>query len=203
MIKVAIIGPIGSGKSEVLRICSDMELPTISSDHIAKLLMELPGAAHDSILQEFGSKFAMESNPTRIDRHKLGEYVFTNPDRLKVLEDIIHPHVWQLATAFFMECETKGEKICFVEVTAPSESISHFFDEMLFVDTPFEIRKQRCLDRGMSEEDFKMRDAYQAQHFNYQIVTTKTVKNDSSVEDLEEKLKFVVGNISERDINSV
>lgn len=203
MIKVAIIGPIGSGKSEVLRILSDMELPTISSDHIAKLLMELPGTAHDAILQEFGTKFALASNPTRIDRHKLGEYVFNNPRRLKVLENIIHPHVWQLATAFFMECETKGEQICFVEVTAPSESISHFFDEMIFVDSSLEIRQQRCVDRGMKTDEFNLRDEYQAQHFDLQGITTRTLKNDSTIQVLQANLELLLVNILEKDVDSV
>lgn len=203
MYKVAIIGPIGSGKSEVLRICSDLDRPTISSDHIAKLLMELPGAAHDAILEEFGSDFSVPGKFGLIDRHKLGAFVFNNPEKLKILEDLIHPHVWQLATAFFMECETKGEEICFVEVSAPSEGISHQFDEMLLIATPTEVRKQRCIERGISAQDFDSRNTYQELHCQYSKLATRVIPNNDSIEELSIAIEIVIKEICESNKKSV
>ncbi len=197
MKKVAIIGPIGSGKSEVLRICSDMDLPTISSDHIARLLMELPGAAHDAILEEFGKDFSISGSFGKIDRHKLGEFVFSNPEKLRTLEDLIHPHVWQLATAFFLECESKEEEICFVEVSAPSESIANQFDELLMIVSPVNIRRDRCLNRGMEIEDFDARNQYQELHCRYSELATKEIQNSSSINDLEISMTDIIKTICE------
>lgn len=197
MHKVAIIGPIGSGKSEVLRISSDMDLPTISSDHISKLLMELPGAAHDAIIEEFGKEFSVPGSFGKIDRQKLAAYVFSHPEKLKVLEDLIHPHVWQLATAFFMECESKGEDICFVEVGVPSEAIAHRFDELFFIDSKKDVREKRCLDRGMSKEDFIARNLYQEEHCEYENLATRIIENNGSILDLENNINQIVNQLCE------
>src|SRR5690606_24893750 len=115
MHKVAVIGPIGCGKSEVIRICADMDLPTVSADHIAKMLLDLPGVAHDDVAEAFPDVVGPMG---KIDKRALAIDVFNNQEHLRLLESIIHPHVWQIVASFFMECEKKGEEFCFVEVSA-------------------------------------------------------------------------------------
>ena len=197
MQKVAIIGPIGSGKSEVLRICSDLDLPGISSDHIAKLLMELPGAAHDAIIEEFGNEFSQTGKFGVIDRSKLGEYVFSNPEKMKILENLLHPHVWQLATAFFLECEKKEEEICFIEVSPPSAGIASQFDEIIYISTNESIRSKRCIDRGMSQQDFDARNIYQGLHCQYLDISTETIENNQTIEDLQKSISQYIKRLLE------
>lgn len=194
MHKVAVIGPLGSGKSEIIRICAEKEFATISADHIARMLLELPGIAHDDVVQEFPQ---VANAHGKIDRHALADIVFHDSERLDELESIIHPHVWQIVAAFFMECENKGEDICFVEVNAPDETIRSRFDEMWCVDAPKEIRAQRCVERGMSRSDFASRDAFQQDHCDYRELATRVIDNISTTGDLENKINIYLSELTE------
>ncbi len=194
MHKIAVIGPLGSGKSEIMRICAELDYPTVSADHIAKMLLELPGIAHDDVVKEFPTVL---DGRKKIDRYKLAKLVFSNHERLKKLESIIHPHVWQIVASFFMECENKNEEICFVEVSAPDATISTRFDEMWCSVAPKDIRKHRCLERGMSEEDFEVRDEFQSQNINFEALCTRTIDNSGSVEELKVNLSNILSELTE------
>lgn len=194
MHKVAVIGPLGSGKSEIIRICSEMDFPTISSDHIARMLLELPGVAHDDVAQAFPAVIDMVG---RIDRKKLAADVFHNHEHLVLLESIIHPHVWQIVASFFMECEKKSEEFCFVEVTAPDQTIQTRFDEMWLVTADVEVRKNRCVERGMSGEDFDARNAFQLSQVDYEELATRTLINDNNMDELSTRVREICNELSE------
>lgn len=194
MHKVAIIGPLGAGKSEIVRICSEMEFPTVSADHIARMLLDLPGIAHDDVATAFPD---VVDAAGRINRHNLAEDVFHNHKHLRVLEGIIHPHVWQIVASFFMECENKGEEICFVEVSAPDDSIRTRFDEMWCAQADTSVREARSVERGMTTEDFRARDAFQQEHCNYEELSTRIISNEGSVEDLTKKIKDMLSDLTE------
>ncbi len=194
MHKVAVIGPLGSGKSEIVRICSEMDFPTVSADHIAKMLLELPGIAHDDVVQAFPG---VVDDRGRIDRHRLAQDVFHDHDHLKLLESIIHPHVWQIVTSFFMECENKNEEICFVEVSAPDDSIKTRFDEMWCVTASHAIREQRCVERGMTAEDFSLRNDFQEAHVDFEDLCSRTIVNEGSKENLVQTIQSMCSDLAE------
>ena len=194
MHKVAIIGPLGSGKSEIVRICAEFEFPTVSADHIARMLLDLPGIAHDDVVKAFPS---VVDPSGRINRHALAEDVFHNHEHLELLEGIIHPHVWQIVTSFFMECENKKEEICFVEVSAPDSSIRTRFDEMWCVTAPHSVRENRCVERGMSMEDFEIRNQFQETHVDYADLATRTIVNEGSVSDLTKIIRGICDELAE------
>lgn len=194
MHKVAVIGPLGAGKSEILRICAEKDFPTVSADSIARMLIEMPGIARDDVIKEFPYVIGADG---RIDRRKLAEEVFANYEKLKTLESIIHPHVWQVVASFFMECENKGEQVCFVEVTAPDETISQRFDEMWCAVADYEVRKARCVARGMTPEDFVARDRYQMEHINFSELATREIENSSSTGELEQIISTYLSDLTE------
>ncbi len=194
MHKVAVIGPIGSGKSEIVRICAEMDFPTVSADHIAKMLLELPGVAHDDVVQAFPDVVGPLG---KIDRHALAKDVFNNAEHLKLLESLVHPHVWQIVASFFMECENKGEEFCFVEVSAPDETIKTRFDEMWCVDANEELRKSRCIDKGMTKLDFKNRNSFQAEHVDFDALASRKILNEGTKEQLLETIKAYCSELAE------
>lgn len=194
MHKIAIIGPLGSGKSEIIRICSDLEYPTVSADHIARMLLDLPGVAHDDVTRAFPDVVDPRG---RIDRHKLAEDVFHNHEHLQLLEGIIHPHVWQIVASFFMECESKGEEICFVEVSAPDDSIKTRFDEMWCVSAPHKVRENRCVKRGMAAQDFEIRNQFQEMHVDFADLSSRTIENAGTEQQLTDKIKSMCSDLSE------
>lgn|GEM_PF-1283952 len=194
MHKVAVIGPIGSGKSEIVRICSEMDFPTVSADHIAKMLLELPGIAHDDVAKAFPNVVGPMG---KIDRRALAQDVFNNQEHLRLLESLIHPHVWQIVASFFMECEKKHEDFCFVEVSAPDETIKTRFDEMWCVDASKDLRKARCISRGMSEQDFENRNMFQSEHVDFEDLASRKIMNEGTPEELQATIKAYCSEMAE------
>jgi dephospho-CoA kinase len=90
---IGLTGNIATGKSVVRRMLSNAGALGIDADVIAHRML-YPGApAYQPVLNTFGEKILSEDR--QISRRKLGETVFNNPEKLAVLETLIHPAVTQ------------------------------------------------------------------------------------------------------------
>ena len=90
MLQVGITGGIGSGKSLVCKIFQVLEIPVYDADSRAKLLMIGDEVLVNQIKKEFGNE--AYSNGV-LNRKHIGEKAFGDPEKLKVLDDLVHPRV--------------------------------------------------------------------------------------------------------------
>ncbi len=90
-LEVGITGGIGSGKSIVCRIFHCLGIPIYDADSRAKKLMTTDGILVEQIKKEFGT---LSYHPDgSLNRAHLSQTVFGNPERLKTLNDLVHPRV--------------------------------------------------------------------------------------------------------------
>lgn len=92
---IVLTGGIGSGKSEATRQFSALGVPIVDTDVIAHTLTAPNGAAITPIIESFGKAF-IEQNGA-LDRQKMREHIFTNPQSKTILEAIMHPRIYQVA----------------------------------------------------------------------------------------------------------
>lgn len=131
MLKVGVTGGIGSGKSVVARILQVLGVPVYYADTAAKRLMETDEALRAAIQAHFGEA-AYEGQ--RLNRSWLAAQVFGQPDKIAMLNSLVHPVViadgqrWmqqQTApyvakeAALFFESGSAGEMDMIVGVYAP------------------------------------------------------------------------------------
>jgi dephospho-CoA kinase len=131
MLKVGITGGIGSGKSVVARILQVLGVPVYYADAAAKRLMETDEALKAAIQAHFGEG---AYDGQRLNRSWLAAQVFGQPDRIALLNSLVHPVViadsrrWmqqQTApyvvkeAALFFESGSAGEMDVIVGVYAP------------------------------------------------------------------------------------
>jgi len=90
---IGLTGNIATGKSLVLGMLRDLGATTIDADELVHHLMRRGGPLYDPIVAEFG-RGILDGNG-EIDRRKLGEIVFADPQALARLERITHPGVIQ------------------------------------------------------------------------------------------------------------
>jgi dephospho-CoA kinase len=88
MLKVGLTGGMGSGKSTVAGILEVLGVPVYYADAAAKRLMEEDGPLRDAITRAFGAQSFREG---RIDRAWLAAYVFSDPERTRFLNSLVHP----------------------------------------------------------------------------------------------------------------
>lgn len=91
VLKLGLTGGIGSGKSTLARLLQSLGADVIDADAISRACTDIGGAAIPAIAQTFGSAFiAIDGS---LDRQRMREHVFAQPDARKVLERIVHPLV--------------------------------------------------------------------------------------------------------------
>jgi dephospho-CoA kinase len=90
-IRVGLTGGIGSGKSTVLQMLAELGAAAIDADAISRATTAAGGAAIGAIAQRFGPDFIGPDGA--LDRARMREHAYADPDARKHLEDIIHPLV--------------------------------------------------------------------------------------------------------------
>lgn len=91
MIWIGMTGSIATGKTLVCNYLLEKGHIVIDADAIVHKLLETESPCYNSILAHFGTDFFDENK--QILKKKLGDYVFSNRDKLKELEAIVHPEV--------------------------------------------------------------------------------------------------------------
>lgn len=91
MLRVGLTGGLASGKSFVGRTLAELGCLLIQADELGRLVEEPSGEAYDDIVREFGRDILRYDG--RIDRRRLAAIVFHDPERLKQLNALVHPHV--------------------------------------------------------------------------------------------------------------
>ena len=172
---IVITGPIGSGKSEALKIIKKLGYLTVDLDVISNEILE-----SDKGIKFLDSTFPDCINENSIDRTRLANIVFKNKDQLNILESFLHPKVQEKLLSILK----KNEGFTFIEVSAPKSVIDLF--KCVVIWSPKEVRIKRLLDRGMDEEDITNRINNQPNDEWWYSIGTLIENN--KIEDLENKL---------------
>jgi dephospho-CoA kinase len=148
MIKIALTGSIGMGKSTVARMFEAAGVPVFDADAVVRKLQG-PGGA---LIEKIGELFPGCVRSGTLDRDCLAEIVLADRSKLAILEGIVHPAVRDWREAFIEEhrdapalmfeipllFETGGEKD---------------FDKVIVVSAPAEVQRARVLEReGMTAD---------------------------------------------------
>lgn len=91
MLNIGLTGGIGSGKSTVDRFFREKGAYIIDFDELAHFVEEPNRTAWTKIISTFGSHILNEDNT--INREKLGDIVFRDNEKLKILNSIVHPAI--------------------------------------------------------------------------------------------------------------
>ena len=88
---VGLTGSIGAGKSQVAGFLQDLGAAVIDADHLAREAVQPHSAACTQIAKALGNDFI--SAQGSLERVKLAEHIFANPEAKSKLEQIVHPRV--------------------------------------------------------------------------------------------------------------
>lgn len=144
---IGLTGGIACGKSKVADIFSELGYYTIDSDLISRKVMEKGEAAYIKIVEYFGKDILDENE--NIIRKKLGSIVFTDKDKLKVLEEIVHPAIFNYEKKLRSEIFGKNDKAVIITHAAKmieSKSYTHY-DALIVVTADKDIQLSRLIKR--------------------------------------------------------
>jgi len=149
MLIVGVTGGIASGKSLVAKILKDSGAHLIDADRIVHELLMPDQKAWEEVLEYFGS--GIQSPDGTIDRRKLGELVFNDPDKRAWLNSCLHPKVFAEYTSQVKHlCDRTPECIVIFDAALLIETGYHRkMDMTIVVYANQEQQLERLMSRNM------------------------------------------------------
>ncbi len=189
MTRVGLTGGVGSGKSTVSAILSELGAVVIDADLLAREVVAPGTEGLAAVVEAFGPDVLGPDGG--LDRPRLGALVFADPERRRALESIIHPRV--RARAAEIEAAAPAGAVVVHDIPLLAETgQAASFDAVVVVDVPVEVQVDRMVRiRGMSEADARARIAAQAGRDTRLAIATYVVANTGSLDELRARVAEV------------
>jgi dephospho-CoA kinase len=159
-LRIGVTGPIGCGKSQVVRWLSELGVHVVDADAEARAVTAPGHPTHDLVLRRWPEAAAPDGT---LDRRALGRIVFDDPAALRELEQIVHPAVRPRILARIDEAERAGAPAVVIEAIKLVEGgLAAHCDEVWLVSCDPHVQRHRLVDRGLSREEADQRMAAQA-----------------------------------------
>jgi len=175
---IGILGGIGSGKSTVAAEFAKLGCKVIDADRIAHELFTKK-TIKEKIVVAFGRTIL--DSKGEIDRNRLGRIVFTDADKLSVLNGIIHPLVMEHAEELIEQYKRQNQvKAIVLDMPLLVEvGWAKRCDRLVFIDCEREIREKRAKNLGFDKNQFKIRENFQISLDNKINLADNRIENNS------------------------
>jgi dephospho-CoA kinase len=153
MLRVGLTGGLASGKSFVGEAFERLGCHLIKADDLGHEVVLPGGEAYAAVVREFGPQI-LDPGGT-INRRKLAAEVFDRPDRLAVLNGLVHPPVRRREEALLAEIAAEDpEAIVVVEAAILIETGSYArFERLILAVCTREQQIERAMARGLTREE--------------------------------------------------
>lgn len=149
MLKIGLTGGIGSGKSTVAKVFETLGIPVYYADDAAKRLMNEDEELKQKLKEQFGDDIYSHDG---LNKKKLANIVFNAPDKLAVLNQLIHPATIRDA-AVWLNAQTSPYAIKEAALIFESGAQQEL-DHVIGVTAPAPLRIQRTMQRdGVTREE--------------------------------------------------
>lgn len=190
---IGITGGVGSGKSTISELLEEKyDAYIISTDKIAHQLMQKGNVSYQFIVEYFGKSILNAEE--EIDRLQLGKQVYQDPEQLQKLNSFTHPFVMDYVAKLIQDKRKEGLKLLCIETALPKEAgLDEICDEIWYVYASEEIRKKRLMEsRGYSVDKIVSIIKRQSSEEEFQELSTHRIKNDGSMESLQEQIEILL-----------
>lgn len=190
---IGITGGIGSGKSRVLNIMEEIYGAVLcQTDVVAHQLQKKGETCYKEIVNVFGVNILTENK--EIDRKKLGAIVFNDNDKLKKLNQIVHPAVKKQVKLEIEEARRKQKEFFLIESALLMEDhYEELCDELWYIYANERVRRDRLkTSRLMNEEKIDLIIKAQATEETFRKYCHITIDNSGTIENTKEQIEQAV-----------
>jgi len=155
---VGLTGGMGSGKTTVAEMFEELGAYIIDADKICRVLVKPDQPAWQEIVKTFGNDILLKDRT--LNRAKLADIIFNDPNQKKNLEAILHPKVFEEEVSIFKNITKKNPgALIIIDAALLIESGNYRkVNKVVVVSSDEETQVQRILDRGrFSREDIQRR----------------------------------------------
>jgi len=189
---IALTGSIATGKSTVASLLALNGMRVIDADTISHEILD---ASASWVAQTFGDEYLLNAN--KVDRPKLGAYIFSHPEAKKTLEEYLHPKIKD-------EIEKRSEKQdsfkfpYLIDIPLFFENANYDIKDSVVVYSPQEIQLERFMKRnGYSKDESLKRIATQLPIDEKKAKATWVIDNSKNLKHLQNEVEKFVEKIKE------
>jgi dephospho-CoA kinase len=143
---VALTGSIATGKSTAAKLLSDLGFEIIDADKISHLILN---EQYEAIIELFGESLVHDGI---VDRKALGAIVFNDEAQRKILEDLLHPLIYERIERLSADLDQK-KRPYLVDIPLFYEGKRYPIEKTLVVYTPKLLQQQRLIQRDNSHHE--------------------------------------------------
>ena len=188
---IAVTGIPSSGKSTACQIFKNLGAFVISSDEIVHELLSSDSTIIRQVVELLGKDIISNDS---VDRVKIANLVFSDEDKLKALESILHPKVTEIIKTTYEKIKQSDQYKAYV-VEFPLLFEIHFdnwFDKTIAITADYTECKHRFMNRGFSEEQFELRASRHFDQSKKAKLADITINNNQSIGHLKECLSAIL-----------
>ncbi len=195
MVVYGLTGGIGAGKSAVCQLLQELGVAVVFADDVGKQVVAKGSDGLAAIVSAFGQE--MLDSTGALDRKALGALVFSDPDKRRQLEGILHPLVKQHSQAVFRELIAKGEPIVVYESALLFESQRHLEMRANILVTASEAQRVARVQQrdGCTEEDVRARMKAQMDEAEKRRMVDYVLDNNGDIEALRQQVQTLVATL--------
>lgn len=195
---IGLTGGIASGKSTVARLFSAMGVPLLDADLVARQVVVPGSRGYSAVRQAFGATLTYAdgtSSPLidaegEIDRKALGRLVFNDPDKLRLLEQVLQPLIAERVSAQLAVLEKIAPYAIYENALLVEHGTYRDYDALIVVVADRETQKWRLMARNnLTETEAVARIAAQAPVEEKVRAATYVIDNSGNESDLRRQVR--------------
>jgi dephospho-CoA kinase len=182
LLLIALTGGIASGKTAVADLFAKLGVPVLDTDQIARDVVAPGSPVLGQLVAEFGAEILDAQG--RLDRARMRERVFSDPQQRLKLEAITHPAIREELAR--RSAAAGGDYQIHVIPLLVETGRAEVYDRVLVVDCPAEAQIARLMARdGTSRDQAEEILAVQAGRADRLAVAHDVIENTGTLEDVE------------------
>jgi len=193
---IGLTGGIASGKSTVSAKLKELGAAVIDADLLARDVVRKGEIAYNKIVQCFGADILLPGGD--IDRKKLGDIVFSDKEKLELLNSITHPEIINRMKERIQELKAEGAKVIVVDAAILIEMGLHKYVDSVWV---LSVDRETQLKRLAERDKYDYREAENRINSQFTDEVRKkyadvVIDNSKPIEEVEKRLEELWNNIA-------
>jgi dephospho-CoA kinase len=188
MYLIGLTGGIASGKSYVASLLAEHGASTIDADDVARQVVATGTTGLAEVVEAFGDEVVLATG--ELDRQKLGDIVFSNPERRLQLESILHPLI-KIRTTELINSQTSAIVVYSVPLLVEA-NVDYPFDTVITVEAGADNQVERLVrSRSLSEEEARKRVSAQTTASNREARADYVIDSSGTKEQTKQQVDIV------------
>ena len=192
---IGLTRSIGMGKSFVANLFRESHIDVFDADATIHELTQAGGEAESLVLELFPEA---DDGQGHINRAVLGMLVFSDEQKLRALEKLLHPLVRKKGDDFYKECEQAGKKMIVQDIPLLYETgADKTCHVVVVVYAPEDIQAERVLEREhMTQEKYEQIKQFQLANEDKIKKADYVIYTDKDQDEIEESVRNIINEVA-------